>query len=109
MAINTNWKIEAIDCVTQSGEFTNVVYTIHWRVYAFEGESQTSVYGSCIVDFTTGENFIPYENLTEETVLGWAFSSLGEEGKTSAEQAAISTLENILAPKVVTNPLPWSE
>ena len=108
MTITTTWKVESIDCVTHSGEFTNVVYTIHWRVFASEGPVQTSVYSSCVVDFTPSENFIPYEDLTEETVLGWTFGALGEEGKTNAEQAAISALENILAPKVVTNPLPWA-
>lgn len=108
MAITITWKIDNLECQVHEGEFENVVYMIHWRVYASEGDANTSVYGSCVVSFTPSENFIPYEELTEEQVLSWTFASLGEEGKLSAEQSAISSLENILEPKVISKPLPWA-
>jgi hypothetical protein len=108
MSINIIWKIDGIDGQVQEEGYTDVVYVIHWRVYASQEEATTSVYGSCNVTFTPSDNFIPYEELTEEQVLAWAFDSLGEEGKTKAEQAVVSELENILEPQVVSKPLPWS-
>lgn len=108
MAITITWKIDGIECQVQEGVYTDVVYMIHWRVYASEGEASASVYGSCIVDFTPSENFVPYEELTEEQVLAWTFASLGDEGKINAETAASSALQDILEPKVVSKPLPWA-
>lgn len=108
MTITTNWKIEGVDCLTQVGEYADVVYTIHWRVFATDGTDTTSVYSSCIISFVEGGNFTPYQNLTEEQVLEWTFASLGEEGKTKAEQAAVSALEDIISPKIISNPLPWA-
>lgn len=107
MTITTTWTIDGIDCQTQVDEYTNVVYTIHWRVCATQAESSASVYGSSTLAFDPLNEFIPYENLTPEQVLSWTFAALGEDQKNNAEAAAISALENILQPKIVSNPLPW--
>lgn len=108
MTINTTWKVENIECLTQTGELENVVYNVAWRVFASDGTVETSVYGANTLGAPTGENFIPYSELTEETVLGWVYSAMGEEQKVMTENSAISAVELILAPKVVSKPLPWA-
>ena len=106
--MNINWKIEKIDCISQLGDLSNVVYNIHWRVYASEGDNTTSVYGSNEIEISSNDTFIPFDQLTEETVLGWTFGALGDENKAIAELGATSALEQILAPKIITNDVPWS-
>lgn len=108
MTINTTWKVENIECLTQSGDLENVVYNVAWRVFASDGTTQTSTYGATVVPAPTLENFIPYSQLTEETVLGWVHSVMGEDQKAMTEASAVSALEYILSPKVVTQPLPWA-
>ena len=106
--MNINWKIEKIDCISQLGDLSNVVYSIHWRVYASEGDDTTSVYGSSEIEVSSDDGFIPFDQLTEEVVLGWTFSALGDENKAIAELGATSALERLLAPKIITNDVPWS-
>ena len=108
MTINTTWKIENIEWLTQSGELENVVYNVAWRVFASDGTTQTSLYGANVVAAPSPESFIPYAQLTEQTVLGWVYSAMGEGQKATTEAGAISSLEQILSPMVVTQPLPWA-
>lgn len=108
MTINTTWKIDNIECLTESGTYTDVVYVVHWRLYASNGTSQTSIYSSCIIDLAPEGTFIPFSELTEETVVGWVHASLGEEGVTRSEASVVAALEEILSPKVVSKPLPWA-
>jgi len=63
------WKISQLDRTTADGTVT----TAHWTCTATEDEFTGSVYGSCGLP-APGENFIDYEDLTEETVLGWIWS-----------------------------------
>lgn len=110
MNITTEWKIDNIECLTQSGDLENVVYNVAWRVNAIDTDSNSStyVYGANIMEAPSAENFIPYAELTEEIVLGWVYSTIGEEAKTNSENSAISALELMLAPKVISKPLPWA-
>ena len=108
MTITTTWKIDNIECLTQSEEYTDVVYIVYWRLYASDGTTQTSIYSSCLVDFTPGDDFIPYNELTEETVVGWVHASLGEEGVTRSETSVVASLEELLSPIAVSKPLPWA-
>ena len=55
----------------------NTVMTAHWNAVLTDGEFSASSYGS--QSFTRDEEsaeFIPFEDLTEEVVLGWL--ELGE-------------------------------
>lgn len=107
MTITTTWKIENIECLTQSGDLENVVYNVAWRVFASDGTAETSVYGAQILSAPDLESFIPYEELTEEEVLGWVHSTMGEDQKALSEASATSSLEQLLSPKVISQPLPW--
>ena len=56
---------------------TDVVLTVHWSALLTDGDFSASSYGS--QSFTRDEEsaeFIPFEELTEEIVLGWL--DLGE-------------------------------
>jgi hypothetical protein len=60
----------------------------------------------------TDPNFIPFEELTEETVLGWVTNSLGEEEITKIETEFESRLQEIINKKA--NPefltgTPWEK
>jgi hypothetical protein len=51
------------------------VVTVHYRVNAVDGDYSASSYGT--VGYTQEEgSFTPYENLTEETVVGWVKDSM---------------------------------
>lgn len=103
-----NWKIDSIQCSVQVDEYDNVVSDISWRVFVSQDDHSTSAYGSCPVVFEPSDNFIPYEELTEEEVLQWLFDAMGEQRKLDIENSVKNELQHIIQPTVVTNPLPWA-
>ncbi len=74
-----NWIISAMDVKISEGELKDVVYNVHWRRSAVEGEYIAEVYGTCAVGNPTPEQFVSYEDLTKEEVEAWLEESLDVE------------------------------
>ena len=75
-----NWKIEHLvttSALADDGSVThaNVVLEAHWRVFLCEA----TAYGSEILPFDPAEDFKPYEQLTEDEVVGWVKRVIGEK------------------------------
>ena len=77
MANTYNWKINALDAKVSVDDVENVVYTVHWSLMATsENEEHTvSNIGTHSVEYDA-DNFVPYEDLTEEIVIGWLEDAL---------------------------------
>lgn len=103
-----NWKVDSIRCLKEVDQYTDVVYEVAWRVFASKGTYSADAYGSAYLLFEESDNFIPYEDLTEEDVLEWVFNSMGEGRKTEIENSVTNDLNNLIQPKFVANPLPWA-
>jgi hypothetical protein len=64
------------------------VYTIHWSAYKIVNNVRAGSYGSIgITPDPQSPDFIPYENITEENVIGWLNTALGEEKLAQMEEA----------------------
>lgn len=94
------WKISQLDRQTASGFVT----TAHWTCLATQADQSTSIYSTCSWTETPEQQLVPYEDLTEETVLGWIWTS-GVD-KDATETAVISKLEQLISP-TVQHGLPW--
>jgi hypothetical protein len=64
-----NWSIQQLDRKTADGFVT----TAHWTVTATDGDFSANAYGT--VGFS-GDLVTPYENLTQEQVLGWVWEQI---------------------------------
>jgi hypothetical protein len=64
-----NWNIVQLDRKTAD----NYVTTAHWNCTATDGDFSANAYGS--VGFS-GDLVTPYENLTQEQVLGWVWEQI---------------------------------
>lgn len=100
------WSISALNCKPQEGDLTDVVVTAHWSCYGQEGEHSTNVYGTCSFS-QPGEPFIPYEQLTQDQVLDWCWSS-GVD-KYATEAIVQTQLNNLSNPPIITPELPWAQ
>jgi hypothetical protein len=60
--MTTVWTVSSLDRDVATGFVT----TAHWQCTGTDGEYSASVYASCGFD---GELTVPYDSLTEETVL----------------------------------------
>ena len=92
------WKINQLERKTADGFVT----TAHWSCDGVDGEFTGSVYSSCSFD---GELSIPYEQLTEETVLNWVWE---KTDKQATEDAVIAQIEAKKHPVSAVG-TPWSE
>jgi hypothetical protein len=110
------WKVTNLDCYPTYQRNTDVVFTVHWdclgNIVVGTGSLSGSVYNSRLygttgVQYHSGSAFIPYDQLTENVVLGWTFDSMGTGSKANIEKGAVSSLYNQINPPVVQPPLPW--
>jgi hypothetical protein len=105
MATEITWRVSQLDCLPESPEGDDYVICCHWQCNGVDGEYSGSVYSTCSFAVVEGD-FIPYANLTLETVLSWIWAN-GVD-KDSAEAAVEQQIENQKNPPIVSPPLPWS-
>ena len=82
-----NWTVSAMDYTVSQDGHTNVVNTVHWRVSKEDGDHSGSSYGTAGLE-PPGESFVEWDDITEETAVGWAKATLGDE-QVAATEAAI--------------------
>jgi hypothetical protein len=86
-----NWTIPTLERHTADG----FVYTAHWRCTATDGDFSASSYGTAgFSQDPEAESFVPYEDLTEEMVLGWLFNSIDKDATEAALAAKIEADKN---------------
>jgi len=101
-----NWVVTALNCLPNAPEGQDYVINVHWTCNGTDGTYNASVYSTCSLPVVQGTTFIPYQDLTLETVLGWIWAN-GVD-KASAEAAVQSNIDNQINPPVITPPLPWA-
>lgn len=103
-----NWKIEWMKKMPQAAGVTDVVVEVGWRLTGTEGQHTASAYGSVTfqVPESTGENFTPFDQLTEAQVLSWVWSSSVDREATEA--AVTQQLDALVNPPTIMATLPWS-
>lgn len=111
MAIEYKWSITSMSCYPQYEGETDVVVSATWNCIGkqmIDGKAFTSsqIGGT---NFKLGElsNFTPYQDLTEEQVLGWCFES-NPTLKDNTEKAVLDNIETQVNPPIVYPPLPWA-
>jgi hypothetical protein len=83
MATNFVWGINTLERETDDG----FVMTAHYVVDANDGTYSSGAYGS--VGFQRPDNLIPYNQLQEDTVIGWVKEALGGDEKVAEIEAAL--------------------
>jgi hypothetical protein len=86
MATEFKWSLPTLERHTADG----FVYTAHWRATATDGDYSASSYGTAgFQQDPEAGDLIPYEDLTEEQVLGWLWNSIDKDATEAALQAKI--------------------
>ena len=104
--ITLSWIIERLLVRKVEGTLTDVVITADWRCNGSQDQYSGTCYGSASFQPPSGE-FTPYEDLTQDQVLGWCFAN-GVD-KTAIEANVTAQIENQINPPVIAPPLPWVE
>ena len=93
------WNISQLDRQTSDGFVT----TAHWQCNATDGEYSASIVNTC--SWSDGYPTVPYDSLTQETVLGWIWAN-GVD-KDAVEEALAAQIAEQKAPKIARG-LPWN-
>jgi tRNA/tmRNA/rRNA uracil-C5-methylase (TrmA/RlmC/RlmD family) len=106
MAVTHTWSIIRLE---QLNDGTETVTEVFYNVLS-EDEISCNSSGGVQLNIDNIENFIQYQNLTEETLLGWVKEQLGENlGNHEINNAAwIDSVKNPPAPRTISQPLPWT-
>jgi len=100
--MTTTFKISQMDRATADG----FVQTVHWTASQTDGEFTASTYSTVGFTEQPGQTLIPYEDLTEATVVEWVKASLGEEGVAAVDLALANNIAAQKNPPVATG-TPW--
>ena len=109
MANSYNWIISQLDCYPEQDNHTDVVFVVHWRRQATDGNGHNAdIYGSQSVTLDPEAPFTPFAQLTEAQVVGWLEEAFGAETLTAQEAALDKQIEDQINPPVISPPLPWA-
>jgi len=99
------WIIERLLVRKVEGTYSDVVITADWRCNGTQDQYSGTCYGSASFAPPSG-SFTPYEDLTQDQVLGWCFASGVDQAAIEANVTA--QIENQINPPVIAPPLPWA-
>jgi hypothetical protein len=73
------------------------------------GENYVATVGGRTTIVATESTFVPYAELTEETLIGWVQNTLGVAGVNSAKAQVQAYIDRMITPPTVPldTPLPW--
>ena len=95
-----NWTIAQLERTTATGGVT----IAHWKVSKTDGEYSASSYGTCSFEpDESAEDFVAFEDLTEEVVLEWVYEALDKD---AVEESIATQIEAQKAPVTMAG-LPW--
>ena len=112
MSATINWRVGTMECYPTYEQNTDVVFTVHWDCLGSEIVSGSTyngrVYGATGVTYHSGSTFTPYNQLSQDVVLGWVWDSIGQDQKSNYENSVQTQINNQINPPVVILPLPWT-
>jgi hypothetical protein len=102
--ITLSWIIERLLVRKVEGTYSDVVITADWRCNGSQDNYSGTCYGSASFQPPSGD-FTPYEDLTQDQVLGWCYEN-GVD-KSAIEANVTAQIQNQINPPVIAPPLPW--
>jgi hypothetical protein len=114
MAITYTWTIDKLMIKTE-GSFTNSVVQTYWTCAGTDESGNTGTFKGA-TPFSAIENtgtFVPYEQLTEETVLGWIQEIVHNDARYSSHinETILNQIAELSTTKVEvqSHELPWAD
>jgi hypothetical protein len=105
MSIVYNWQVSQLNCLPSVEGKQDYVVTVHYNCSGADGDYSGNVYSTCSLPVVEGASFVPYADLTLDTVLGWIWAN-GVD-KDATEAAVAQQIENAKNPPIVSPQLPW--
>lgn len=98
-----NWTITRLDADSQ----TNAVFNVHICITGTDGTNTADKNFVVGLQHTPEDTFVPYEDLTEELVLGWVKTKLGSDVERFEAEVENMVLNKAEPAASVNLGLPW--
>jgi hypothetical protein len=89
--METTWKVLELKRKPDTGLVIEVTWVMNFDL---NGEKDRHIGSITLEGDVNDPNYIPYEDLTEEIVLGWVQSDLGSEKVTEIQTSAESRIQS---------------
>lgn len=99
------WIIEWLKTTPSTSNPAECVVQAGWRCNGSQDGFNATAYGSAGFTYTEGEPFTPFNQLTQEQVLGWVWAN-GVD-KAEVEANIQRQLDDQINPPIIQPPLPW--
>ena len=111
MSATITWTVEWMQTTPTTATPPETVITAGWRCNGTETAGTPAMdysatnYGTCSFPMPTEGQFTPYDQLTQDQVLGWCWAN-GVD-KDATEASVQSEINSQINPTVIQPPLPW--
>ena len=107
--ITYDWNCKTVDVHPTEGEYSDVVYNVHWIVTGVSDEvdthdnpySVTSI-GTQTLSTSDITDFTPISEVTNEEVVEWTKAAMGEDQVKTIETGIQGSIELLINPTSVT-------
>jgi hypothetical protein len=108
MATTYTWTVNQMYTVQQPDP--NYVVNVIWTLTGVDGQYTASIQGNSLFDSNQSSTFIPYNQLTQDIVIGWVQNELGPQGIANTEACVQGQINSQINPPVSpqNTPLPWA-
>lgn len=106
MSATFTWSVISMTSYPQAEGQVDVVFQVNWMCSGTEGSVGASNGGVAYVTYTAGSPYTPYDQLTQEQVLGWVYASGVDQA--AVEASVQMQIDERLNPPTVNLPLPWA-
>ena len=100
--ITYDWNCKTVDVHPQEKGETNVVYNVHWIVTGNKEDYSVNNIGTQIVTLDPETPFVPFEDLTNDIIVGWTKEAMGEEQVKAIEDSIASQIAELENPTSLT-------
>lgn len=105
--VNYKWKFSDFRTMTVNGN-DNTVVKLNWALEGSDGMFGASHVGTINLDTTNVQNFIEFNDLTQEIVEGWAIASIGDDMIASFKTLVENRIQELnLQSQATTKSAPW--
>ena len=108
MATKFTWTVDRMYTLNTPAPY--FVVNVLWTLTGVDGEFTASIGGNNIFSEQEGPDFIPYDQLTQDIVIGWVQKALGPDGIANYQANVNGQIESMKNPPVSpqNQPLPWA-
>lgn len=110
MAITYTWEVTSINTRNEN-DFENAIVQTHWKKIGTDEEGNTGYFSGATPFTTEGmdpDNFVPFSELTEETVLGWIQAVVVDSYEEHVNGRILEAINDAKNPINQNTALPWA-